>query len=233
MKKFIKFSALLLATVLFTFCVTISYTPKVSLDVSSRTIIKSVSIEKFKDISPIEDCEKPFCGLSVTSKESLSNDLDIEVTNAITTDFAINSVFKEISRRVETPDYIMKGEIIKFKGVSELSKLAKASLGIFFVSDILLSATGKPIFLIGCTPVLAWYFGLPVRINTSEIELKVYLYDLNGILIGTYSGKSKIKSSSSMYNYNTLAVPSQTNKAFSEAVNKIREQILNDISKLE
>ncbi len=233
MKKIKNFNVLLLLSILITSCATISYTPKVSLDVSTKTIKKSVSIEKFKDISPIEDREKPFSGISVTNKEALSNDLDIEVTNAITTDFSTNSVFKEISRRVENPDYIIKGDILKFKGVSELSGYAKAGLGIFLASDILLGATGQPIFLIGYIPVLTWYFGVPVRTNTSEIEIKLYLFDTKNNLIGTYIGKSQIKNSASMYNNNALAVPSQTNKAFSEAINQIREQILNDITKIE
>lgn len=233
MKSNIKVSVLLLSVFLYTSCVTISYTPKVSLDVSSQTIKKSVSVEKFKDLSPIDDREKPFSGLAVTNKESLSNDLDLEVTNAITSDFATNSVFKEISRRVESPDYIMKGEIIRFKGISELSTYAKFGLGALIFSDMLLTATNDPIFLVGFIPAFSLYFGAPARTNTSLIELKIYLYDLKGNLVGSYTGKSEISNSASMYNNNALAVPSQTNKAFSDAVNQIREQMIQDISKLQ
>jgi hypothetical protein len=219
--------------ILFTSCTTISYVPKVSLDVSPKTINKAVQVDKFVDSSPILDRENPFGGLSVTNKESLSNELDVEVTNAIVSDFATNGIFKQVSRKIDNPDYVLKGEIIRFLGKSEPNEYAKFSIGLALASDILATATQNPAFLFGIVPLFGFYLGVPITNNTAYIELIMKLYDRNNTLIGTYRGKAYEFLSTSMYKNKILAVPTLTNKTFSKAILQIREQIIDDISKIE
>lgn len=216
-----------------TSCSTISYTPKVSLDVSPKSINKTLQIDKFSDSSPIADRKNPFGGVSVTNKEALSNELDVEVTNAIVSDFATNGLFKQVSRKIENPDYLIKGEIIKFSGKSELNEYAKFSFGLAIASVIISPIVQSSAILWGTAPLYSCYLGLPVSRNSSDIEIILKLYDKNNTLIGTYSGKANEKMSTSIYKNKMLAVPTLTNKTFSSAVMQIREQILKDISKLE
>ena len=195
-------------------CVSISYAPKVSLDISPKTIKKTVMVERFIDNSPEKDKNNPFGGFSVTNKDALVSELALEVTNAIISDFSVNSVFKEISRRIENPDFVMKGEIKKFKGRSRMTTYAIVSM---------------------CTYVgiLTWYFGTPIRANETEMELVISLYNSKSDLIGVYSGVFKDKTLASMYKEISQALPSQTNRSFSSAVSIIRDQIMNDIAKYE
>ena len=233
MKSILKnslFAALLIFT---TSCSTISYVPKVSLDVSPKSINKSVQIDKFINSSPVTDKRNPFGGVSVTNAESLSNDLDIEVTNAIVSDFATNGLFKQVSRKIDHPDYVIKGEIIKFLGKSELNDFAKFSFGLAIASAIIAPVVRNPAIYLGTVPLYSCYLGLPISKNSADIELILKLYDRNNTLIGTYRGKAFENMSTSIYKNKMLAVPTLTNKNFSAAVMQIREQILDDFSKID
>jgi len=232
MRRIKRISILFTTVAMMASCTTISYVPKVSLDVSPKTVNKVVQVEKFIDSSPIKDKKTPFLGLSVTNAEALPNGLDIEVTNAIVSDFSINGVFKQISRKVENPDYIIKGEIKKFSGKSVLNNFAKITMITSLTAVIVAPILNEPLIELGATPILTWYFGLPVSKNTADVEIVMSLYDKNNNLINTYYGKANDKISTSMYKNKMLAVPSLTNKTFSTAIMQIREQILNDIIKL-
>ena len=216
-----------------TSCSTISYVPNVSLDVSPKTINRSVQVERFIDSSPIADRRNPFGGFSVTNAGSLSNSLDIEVTNAVVADFATNAVFKQVSRKIDNPDFILKGEIIEFSGKSELNNFTKITMGIAAASMVLASVTDDPRFILGITPIYTWYLGIPISKHSANIEIVMRLYDKNNTLIGTYTGKAYDKNASSLYKNRALAVPRLTNKTFSSAIMQIRDQILNDISNIE
>jgi hypothetical protein len=182
----------------------------------------------------IRDSRKnPFGGVSVTNSEALSNELDVEVTNAIVSDFATNGLFKQVSRKIDNPDYSIKGEIIKFSGKSELNEFAKFSFGLAIASVFIAPIARNPAIYFGTVPLYSCYLGLPVSRNSADIEIILKLYDRNNTLIGTYSGKANDKMSTSIYKNKMLAVPTLTNKTFSIAVMQIREQILNDISKIE
>ena len=233
MKSIFKQSIFGTLLIFITSCSTISYVPKVSLDVSPKSINKTVQIDKFIDSSPVADRKNPFGGVSVTNKEALSNELDVEITNAIVSDFATNGLFKQVSRKIENPDYIIKGEIIKFSGKSEMNEFAKFSFGLAIASVILVPVVHNPAILLGTAPLYSCYLGLPVSRNSADIEIILKLYNKDNTLIGTYSGKANEKMSTSMYKNKMLAVPTLTNKTFSSAVMQIREQILKDISKIE
>jgi hypothetical protein len=220
------------AVLLFSSCSTISFTPKVSLDVSPETINKTVQIDKFKDTSPEKDKRNPFMGLSITSKDALSNNLDLEVTNAVTSDFALNGLFKQVSRRVENPDYFIRGEIKHFSGQSKSNNYAKFSLFAAVAGELTFfiypTKATLDLFLISTIPLLTSYLGLPQRLNTSTVELTLTVYDKNNQFIKSYTGRAYEQVSTSMYNNNTFGVISMTNKLFSQVVLDIREQILRD-----
>ena len=74
-------------------CASISYTPKIVLDVSPKTIKKTVRVENLVDNIDPKTKQKPVAGYSVTNKESLAGNLSVEVTNAIIEDFNTNGVF--------------------------------------------------------------------------------------------------------------------------------------------
>lgn len=141
----------------------------------------------------------------------MSNDLALEVTNAIVSDFSANFLFKEVRRKISNPDYIITGEINKFRGVTKLTNFGLIST---------FSVIG----------VYSWFLGMPVRKNETNIQLIITLSNSKGDKIGTYKGVYQDKQTFSMYKNAFLAIPSQTNKSFSTAVAQIREQIINDIN---
>lgn len=214
MKTRLNLPVVFLLTLILSSCSTISYIPKVSLDVSPQTINKSVSVEKFVDNTSDKEKKNPFVGFSVTNTEALASDLSIEITNAVISDFHNNAVFKNISRRVENPDFIMRGEINKFKGKSQPTNYGLVSMFTF----------------IG---VYTWYFGIPIRKNETDIEIVVSLYNRNNELVGKYTGTYQDKVLGTLYKNKSLALPSQTNKSFSNVVSNIREQMMKDIGKIE
>jgi len=230
--KFLIFPSL---AILIASCTTISYVPKVSLDLSPKTINKTVQIDRFKDASPAEHKITPFMGLSVTNRESLANELDLEVTNAVVSDFSENRLFKEVGRKIENPDFVIKGEIKEFYGKSQLNAFAKISM-ITLIAGSMASIFAKElwIFYLSYAPMFSWYFGAPVSKNTSEIVIEMRLYDNNNDkLINTYTGKGTVLNSSSIYDNKIFAIPTMTNKAFSRAIMQIRDQILADMDKLD
>ncbi|MFN4146208.1 MAG: hypothetical protein ACK4GN_10325 [Runella sp.] len=228
----VQFLSLLILSVLsFTSCTTISYTPKVNLDVSPRTIQKSVMVEKLEDFSPEKDRDNPLGGFSATNPKALSGDLAVEITNAIVTDFATNGVFATVSRQVENPDYVMRGEIKRFVGKSRPTGYYWASTAIYSVGVGIGAGTVPPnatALALGTLPMMGVILGVPVRRNLSEIEIELKLYDKAGNLLSTYTGKGQETMPMSIYNNAQLALPSQTNKAFSQAIMQIRKQILDD-----
>lgn len=190
-------------------CATISYIPQVDLDISSKTIPGSVQVDKLIDVSDTNDRKNPFLGLSVTNKEAMANDLSVSITNAIVSDFSNNAVFERVSRRIESPDYTLKGEIKTFKGISKLTDYGTISF----------------ITIVG---VYTWFLGMPIEKIETEIELKLELYDRSNTLVGSYTGNAKGFKRTSMYKSIALATPSQTNRDFSKAIEQIREQLVND-----
>ena len=212
-------------------CTTISYTPKVTLDVSPRTIEKTVQLEKLNDKTPIDDRINPFFGLSVTNDESLTGGLDIEVTNAIVSDFSTNAVFDNISRRESNPDFIIRGEITKFYGKSEMNTFGKVSWGLAMAALIIAPITEEPAVLLGAVPLLTWYLGVPISKNTTEISITLKIYNPDNELIGTYQGVAQEGIQTDIYKNKAFAVPSLTNKNFSNAIQQIRDQIMRDYDK--
>jgi len=209
------------------------YTPQVNLDISPRTINKSVQIDRFKDASPAEDKKIRFMkGLSITHKKLLDDELDLQVTNAVVSDFSTGGLFKEAGREVENPDFIIKGEIKKFYGKSRTNAFAKISI-IIGVAGFAFLATNWKLFFLAEMPSLSLHFGVPMSRNTSEIVIEMRLYDNHNRLINTYTGRATASRPATIYHSTMLDVSNITNRTFSKAIMQIREQILADADKLD
>ncbi len=193
---------------------TVSYTPKVSLDVSKNTVKKAIQFDKLADKTPNRDRNNPFGGYSVTNKNSLVNELDVEITNAIIADFSTNSAFTQIGRKIENPDFIIKGEINRFYG-----KVKLTNFGLVTLATLL--------------PVVTWYFGLPVYKLESEVEIKLNVCDKENNLMKSYSAIYKDKQYANLYTNKLYALPNFTNKLFSKTIEKLRTEITSDLSKME
>lgn len=202
----------LIVPILLTGCATVSYIPRIVLDVSPATIEKSLRIEKLKDSSPPEDRENPFGGFSVTNKKALSNDLEVEITNSLVYDFQINGVFEKVTKYDQSADYVLSGEIKKFLGKSKLTTYGIVSLA---------SIVG----------IYTWYFGIPIRKNETDIQLILTLKDKQGKLVGTYKGMFIEGNKSNLYHDKSSSLYSLTNNALSAAIAQIRSQLLDDFKK--
>lgn len=210
MKKTFSVICIVLIMLLFVGCATITYSPKISLDISPKTIKKTVKVKNLVDKTTSEEKKKPVSGYSVTDSKSLAGDLSIEITNAIIADFNTNGVFSKISKTVDNPDFILKGEIIKFKGKYFPNTLFWITLPI----DII------------------WFFGVPIYKDEIDIEIKLSIYKNSGELIGEYYGKSSSTKSYTIYKNGALGLPAKTNRLFSDVIKQIRKEIIQDSEKL-
>lgn len=229
MKKIISF--ILIISIL-TSCSTVSYSPKVTLDISPRTIDKKIEIKKFEDKTNYKTKKSPFLGINLVNSKSLSGELDLEITNAVVYDFQINQLFNETNRRIEDPDYILKGSILKYNVISKPNTFFKIS---FFGGIILYTigfaeflATENPVWLLLTLPYFSPFFGFKVQDNIVEIEMEFKIYNGKNELLKEYTIIKNLKESSSIYHSNVLALQSQANKTLSDVVLELRENILKD-----
>lgn len=230
MKKII-FSIIFLA--LLTGCGTISYTPKVTLDVSPKTIKKSVQVDRFEDVTDYKNAGRPLFGFSLITENSLAGDLDLEITNIILSDFSTNSVFSEIKRSIDNPDYIMKGKIIKFRAISKPNTLGYISpiLGVIlpFYGNHQYEMTGNSSYLLLNILLFLPFVGVPIQENVVEILIELEFYDKNNQLVSKISSGKRYQESFSIYNNDVLALQSNTNQTLTSVVNELREKIMEEL----
>jgi len=199
----------LLTIVLFTSCSTISYIPRVVLDVSSQTITANVQVDKFVDNTPAKEKRKPVGGVNIADSRAMTGDLALELTQVITQDLKNNAVFSNVGRRVPNADYIMKGEIVSFKGKYKPTALFWITLPVHIVT-------------LCC---------LPFHKEDVNVELKVSVYKKSGELVKTYAARSSLFHYYSLYYKIEYALPSDVNRCLSKAVEDIRTQLLADVGK--
>ena len=198
-----------ICAVIISSCATISYTPKVSLDLSPLTIKKTIKAENLIDKTKPEHKKKPISGFSVTDSESLAGDLSTEVTNAIIEDFNNNGVFSKISKREDNPDFILKGEITNFEGKYRPTTIYWVTIP---VSTL-------------------WFFGIPIAKDEIDIDLKVTIYKRSGEFVGEYYGEASDTQLYTLYKNGAFGLPAKTNRIFSDAIKQIREKIIQDAGK--
>ena len=212
-------------------CTLISYTPRVSLDVSPVTINRSLQVEKFEDLSPDDDREIATFGSSATNEAALANDLNLELTRSIIDDFSSNYVFRSVGRKIENPDFILKGKIKRFKAITRLTNYASVSLWLVPTSYVAALMILNPLPLIALAPDVSLLCGAPAYVMRCEIELEISIYDKNGNLLNTYTGQDKRISRSDIYSNINNGLPNQANRVLSKVVQQIRDQIVADVAK--
>ena len=217
--------------VCFSSCVTISYTPSVRLDLSPKTIQKIVQIDKFLDSTAIKSHKNGYGKFAITNKKSFTGELDLEITKAIIFDFSTNAVFKEAGRKVDNPDYYLKGIIRKFKGHVTTNGYTKASTILLYPSAI--AGAFSPILYLGVVPYFTLLLGVPAEKTKAEVEIEIQIYDRNNKMVGKYKAKAEKHFSSSIYKNARFGLPNVTNKVLTEVVAKLREQIISDVASLE
>ncbi len=187
-------------------CTAISYKPALSLGPSPVKIPAKIQVETFVDQSPPEDKTKRAGGSSATEPDSLTGDLGTEVTNAVIADFLANGVFTEAGKRIEHPDAVMIGQIKRFYGRAGLNGVGWITLPI------------NPI----------WFLGVPMQSSEGEVDLEVSIRRPDGTLLGTYSGRSQFSDWYTIYNQSIHGVGTALNKAFTQAMQQIRDRMIAD-----
>jgi hypothetical protein len=195
-------------------CTSVTYKPGLSLDKSPVKIKAKAQVESFVDHSPAMDKDRRIGGVSATEPKTLAGDLATEVTNAVINDFLINGVFQEVGKSVDNPDLIVKGEIRKFYGKAGINSFGWLTYPTNFIAPI-------------------WLLGLPVNSSEGAVDIALTIHRRDGTLIGEYNGQAKFSDSYSVYSGETLAVGTRLNKAFNEAIEKIRAQIIGDEEKFQ
>jgi hypothetical protein len=187
-------------------CTAISYKPALSLGPSPVKIPTKIQVETFVDRSPSEDKTKRAGGSSATEPDSLTGDLGTEVTNAVIADFLANGVFTEVGKHIQHPDAVMTGQIKRFYGRAGLNGVGWITLPI------------NPI----------WFLGVPMQSSEGEVDLEVSIRRPDGTLLGTYSGRSQFSDWYTMYNQSIHGVGTALNKAFTQAMQQIRDRMIAD-----
>jgi hypothetical protein len=192
-------------------CTPINYKPAVSLGTSPQTIKANVKLETFIDQSPQDDKGSKAFGMSACEPGTLEGELAADVTDAVLTDFNNNQVFENVKKRFENePDLVIKGTIHRFYGKFGPTPVMWITIPIYTI----------------------WLFGVPIMGDDGLVDLEISIERPDGTVLGTYRGQSKFSKGYNMYQNAALALPTRLNKAFSESIAQIREQILRDEGKL-
>jgi hypothetical protein len=182
-----------------------SYTPTVKLPESPKTIEAKVKLEPFANRIPIPGQDVKRGGYEVTSSGSMEGELTELVRQAILADFRINLVFSTVRIYEERPDLVIRGDIYQFAEYHSRPWYAKIPLVGRFASRGDQIEGGVKLTLVVSTP--------------------------GGYPIGTYEGRAVFpgeNETESDQGKKRRAPGEHLNRAFSEAVRQIRQQILAD-----
>lgn len=191
-------------------CTAISYHPALSLGPSPVKIPAKLQVETFVDRSPAEDKTIRIEGKSATEPEFLIENLEAEVTNAVIADFQANGVFAEASKITKNPDVVMTGEIKRFHGQAALNSVGWITLVAYFPS---------------------WFLGVPIQSSEGEVDLTITIHRPDGTVLGTYNGWSERSDWHTVYTQPINGVGITLNKAFNQAMQQIRDQIIANADK--
>ena len=192
-------------------CACVPYKPTLFLDSSLVTIPAKVLVQSLRDASPPTDKEHATThSFSQTSEDSLEEDLSALVTRAIVADFSSTSVFKSVASSERSPDLILGGTIHRFYGEVTLPSWAMI-------------------------PGVAWavsVFWSPVQERHGAVDLELTLSKPDGEMLGRYRGCEEYGEVAG-HDHHYWSMPiypahRRLNQLFTEAVEKIRDQMLED-----
>ena len=184
------------------------YVPTVTLEESPQTIPARVQLQPLVAGSMAESqhSPKPWNG-AITDPAYLDEPLAELVTAAILKDFRKNGVFDAIGRNTSSPDLVLQGEIHRFH-----------------------ERVRSPRWLaIPVANLLIMLFAAPVESHAVDVELELVLAYPDGTPLGQYRGQSQFAQEITIYDPEVWnAEGHRLNLAFTEAVRRIREQMLAD-----
>ncbi|MBM4123725.1 MAG: hypothetical protein FJ246_02025 [Nitrospira sp.] len=202
-------AALLVGCLALILAACIPYKPTLALEKSVHSIPVSVAVEMFRDASPPDDKEDLAEG-TVSQTKSMEGDLSALVTRAIVADFSAAAVFRSIGRHAAHPDLILSGTIRRFYGQATIPSWA-------------------------LIPGLGWAvsaFASPVQAWQGEVDLEVRLATPDGLVLGVYRGRAAYQEmaghDSRYWSMPLYPAHVRLNRAFTEAVGQIRDQMVKD-----
>jgi hypothetical protein len=187
------------------------YKPTLKLENTFRTIPARVLVQPLRDVSPQEDRENATSwSLAQTGQRSMEGDLSAVVTKAIIADFSATGVFPVIHQNQPNPDLILSGTIHRFYGEISLPSWLRI-------------------------PGMGWAmhaYWVPFQEWEGEVDLELTLARPDGRILGTYRGRADYAELATRDSA-TWAMPLypahvRLNRAFTEAVEQIREQMFRD-----
>ena len=181
------------------------YTPTLKLPESPKTVEAKAQLEPFVSKIPPPDADSTRGDREVTSAGSMDGDLAELIRHAILTDFRGNSVFRSVRIYEDQPDVLIRGVIYQFAEHRSQPWYAHVAL-------------------------------VRVVLGTREqveggVHLELVVSTSTGHLVGTYQGRAMFpdaNQSGTEQERRPRPPGVQLNRAFTEAVRQIREQMLAD-----
>ena len=181
------------------------YTPTIRLPESPKTIEAKARVEPFINKMPAHDAGSKRSTQDVTSPESMEGELLELIRDAIGTDLRLNLVFSSVRIHLDQPELLIRGVIYEFGESRSRPWWARVPL-------------------LGLLPAAR------ERVE-GGVKLDLVVSTPTGHVVGTYQGRS-------VFPDPTDAVPAPKenqrprgtylNRAFTEAMRQIREQMLAD-----
>lgn len=201
------------AGALFLAACAIPYKPTLKMEATFHTIPARVLVQPLRDDSPPDDKVSLADGV-IAQTGAMDGNLDALVTKAISADFSATAVFRSIGRSENRPDLVLSGTIRRFYGQATI-----------------------PFWLL--VPGVNWMvnaFASPVQEWQGEVDLEVTLAMPEGRVLGSYRGRSEYQElaerDSRFWAMPLYPAHARLNRAFTEAVEQIRDQMFGDREKL-
>nr|MBI3613505.1 hypothetical protein [Nitrospirota bacterium] len=193
----------------------IPYKPTLKMEATFHTIPARVLVQPLRDASPPDDKQDSTeASFSQTSPSMMEGDLSTLVTKAVVADFSATGVFQTLHRNQQSPDLILSGTIHRFYGeVSTPSWLH--------------------------VPWMSWAahaYWVPFQQWEGEVDLELVLSTPDGKVLGAYRGQADYSQLEGR-DHHYWSMPfypahARLNRAFTDAVEQIRDQIFGDRDKL-
>jgi hypothetical protein len=192
------------------------YRPSVSLGKSPVMIRAKARVEPFADLSPAEG--KMWDAITSDTPRVVepwsTMYLTRHITDAVVSDFSANNVFQEVGQNVNDPDIVIKGEVNGFRGKTKRNTLGWLTFPVEAMAPVSL-------------------LGIPVTASVGSVNITLKVYRRDGTLIGAYNGEGKFAESHSVYGGTSSAMRDRLDRAFTEAIEKIRTQLIADEQKFQ
>lgn len=193
----------------------IPYKPTLKLEATFHTIPARVLVQPLRDASPPDD-KQDFteASFSQTSPDMMEGDLSTLVTKAVVADFSATGVFRTLHRNQTSPDLVLSGTIHRFYGQVSIPSWLRI-------------------------PWMSWAahaYWAPFQQWEGEVDLELVLATPEGAVLGTYRGQAEYSQVEGR-DHHYWSMPfypahARLNRAFTEAVEQIRDQMFGDRDKL-